>query len=201
MPQITDSSLSTDVLASITERLAKLEDEVLKSKSVKSESIVSPTPDLPTPAITWSTQSWSAVVTETMRRLDACASQQGMNECIVSMRKLKEDLGLLRHSLKESRMTPGDEEACKPFLHPSGAAAQAPPEVKQPRRDDSWRATPPHITRIWSKPPTTGRPSGDGSKKWGACFYCPCTEWKPGHTCEGSKAAELRRKERESRGS
>ena len=38
---------------------------------------------------------------------------------------------------------------------------------------------------------------GGKGKRWGPCFYCSLQEWVPGHSCEGSRNAQLRKKEKE----
>jgi hypothetical protein len=146
--------------------------------------------------------AWSALIDAMGKRLDACAGQPSVNECVLSMRQLKRDLVTLSQSLSDCKMNTKQMEAVRPFLGvqspPSEVSSE--PNPKQSKKEATpWKAVIPRGSFKPSSGPglRSGAPNAD--KKWGPCFYCSCTEWKPGHTCEGSRLAQQRKKERESR--
>lgn len=193
-----DIGLSGDQLQSIFGRLERLEGRVFKPSCAGDAVAIEDAPTEPLAPIqaAMSDKSWSVVLNEIVRRLDSCAGQQTMSECIVSMRRLKGDLARLSGELVETLMTEEQEQKCEEFLKGSCETEQAGPSSKFTRSND-WRSG----TNPRFRHSIGARHSMPSPKKWGPCFYCSLQEWKPGHSCEGSRAAELRRKQRESRDS
>jgi hypothetical protein len=220
-----EGGLPSDIANELRSRITRLESEVFKGQSInvdreemKLNVVREPEPILPLAdrdPTSDSDKPWSVVFEEIARRLDACASQPSVNECVFQMRQLKRDLVSLSKSLESYPMTESQLSVCKGFAletteykivqegnskrsdEPSFTPHTAPPIVKEPVvGEKSWKA---QLPRHLMKHQVTSQRSNQ--KKWGPCFYCPCTDWKPGHTCEGSRLAQIRRKERESRGS
>lgn len=193
-----DIGLSGDQLQSIFDRLERLEGHVFKPSSACDAVAIEDAPtelEASTQAV-MGHKSWAVVLNEIVRRLDSCAGQQTMSECIVSMRRLKDDLARLSGEFLDTMMTQVQELKCEEFLKGSCETEPAGPSNKFTRSND-WRSG----TNPRFRHSTGTRQSMPNPKKWGPCFYCSLQEWKPGHSCEGSRAAELRRKQRESRDS
>lgn len=191
------------------DRIARLEAEVFKARrSLDSESIcenlvetpmaivaVQPTMDKPE-----SSESWSVVIDEIGRRLDSCAAQPTVNECIVSMKQLKRDIVSLSKTLEPFNLSEEALSSIKPFLEKSSSIPSVETSIRQAKKDEGWwrNGVPKHILRSTGNSSTKSE-IPTSQKKWGPCFYCTCTEWKPGHTCEGSRLAQQKRREKESR--
>ena len=223
-----EHGISEEFTRDVHSRLARLEEEVFKARTslnAESRSIISsPNSDGVLPGYDRDIHSsagktWSCVIEEIVRRLDSCAGQASVNECVISMRQLKRDLSQFAERLDGSRMSESQAGAFEAFGI-GGGTVELFKEVKTDISEKDDRVEKPtlplHIVKAapnltnelkWKS--SNNRQGGKtysflqrgSQKKWGPCFYCPCTDWKPGHTCEGSLAAQLRRKERESRGS
>ena len=205
---------SHDVICNIIGRLTRLEGAVFKDtdptngtepeRAVATQSQVRQLPLTDSQPETVTDTAWSVLVDAMGKRLDACAGQPSVNECVLSMRQLKRDLVSLSQALSEFKMHEKQLEAVTPFLEARSSPSEqsSEPQVKQIKKETTpWKAV---ISRNSVRPSYgTGYRQGPSNpdKKWGPCFYCTCTEWKPGHTCEGSRLAQQRKKERESQGS
>ncbi len=204
-----DSAITEENFSLVLDRIEKLEAEVFKaSRFIAADAVcenvvgtpmsivaVQPTMDKPV-----SSESWSVLIDEIGRRVDSCAAQPTVSECIVSMKQLKRDIVSLSKTLEPFKL--GDEafSSIKPFLEQSSSIPTVETSIRQAKKEDGWwrSGVPKHILR------STGISSSkseipSSQKKWGPCFYCTCTEWKPGHTCEGSRLAQQKRREKESR--
>ena len=205
-----DPPLKRPNLEDLSARIQKLEEEVFKSKLISDNSqVCTPAPVSGIPVLSLpgevdsaaelSAVNWSSVFDIIIKRLDSCASQPSVNECILSMRSLKKDLAHVSDSLKASRMSVLDAKACDSLLANPASVPEVEPidrGYSGGKKDASWwRSSAPR-----SVLKAVNRPSPAGAKKWGSCFYCPCTDWKPGHTCEGSRLAQQRKLDREIHG-
>ena len=194
-----------DMIKSLSDRIDKLETHVFnQNESLSKQAINDSEPEphensvISSPEEQRSSQPWSRVFEEVVRRLDFCASQPSVNECIASMRALKRDLNTLAEMFGKSTMTKDQSERCDIlFKCKPGSEVIA---KYQRKEEPVWRPQVPQRNQFVPRP--SNLKSGlDGGKKWGPCFYCNCPEWRPGHSCEGSRVAEQRRKERDSRSS
>jgi hypothetical protein len=220
------AAIAPDVLGEIRSRLTRLELEVFKGQDIRVEppeinisSVLKPDIALPltdkNPTES-SGMSWSYLVDEIARRLDCCAGQPSVNECVFLMRELKRDLVSLSKSLANHEMTEEQSASCLTFLRktsetsgnvgenrekvecqPVAPKVHVPPPKETVAEEKGWKT---QVHRIMGRQQNNSNSQRPSQKKWGPCFYCPCTDWRPGHTCEGSRLALLRRKERETRG-
>ena len=204
--------ITEDTFRSIYARLDLLEQEVFKPKALidevdskKSSTLDDRSSNIDVSNVSTaselSSECWSSVFDVIIKRLDNCAGQPSVNECIMSMRNLKKDLSRISECLQAAQMDVKAHKACEGFLklqpdakHEGNQDEPAPTTSK--KEVGWWRSSAPRGVLK-----AVGRQSTASSKHWGPCFYCPCTEWKPGHSCEGSRLAQLRKKERESSGS
>ena len=203
------NTVTEENVNAMLERIEKLEAEVFKHRiTVDSDSVcaaavetpmaivpVQPTMDEPV-----SSERWSIVIDEIGRRLDSCAAQPTVNECIVSMKQLKRDIVSLSKALDSFNLSEEQLQSIKPFFEQSSSIATVDTAAtRQSRKEEGWwrNSVPKHILRSTGSTSKSDIPSSQ--KKWGPCFYCTCTEWKPGHACEGSRLAQQRRREKESR--
>lgn len=203
-----------ELIRALSLRVEKLEAEVFKDEnSVKVPAIKDSEPepqDIPRGSViadVMSSTKWASVFDEVGKRLDSCAGQASVSECIASMRSLKRDLATLAESFGERTMTKEQTELCCQFLRSQTATipnikGANEVVVKYPRKEEPmWRTQAPPQKYASVPRSSFSKASGEGGKKWGPCFYCACPEWKPGHSCEGSRAAEQRRREKEARAS
>lgn len=194
-----------ELIRALSARVEKLETEVFKqtdSSQVPAIKDTEPDPHEPTHGASRSVESsqtkWASIFEEVGRRLDFCAAQPSVSECISSMKDLKRELNILSETFGNRLMSREHFTVCEPFLKPSPGPAIA----KYPRKEEPvWRLQAPQHRHQFIPRASFGKASGESGKKWGPCFYCTCPEWKPGHSCEGSRAAEQKRKEKESRAS
>jgi hypothetical protein len=213
---INGTHIPEDTLASLVTRIEKLEAEVFKTeRSMPDEfqKVAKMEPNEPKllalaslpangdEAASESSLAWSKVFDEVVRRVDSCAGQPSVNECLVQMKQLKRDITTLSRSLANSKVSVSDVQTIEAFMDTNRPDEPEPVEslVKHnTRKDDEWwrSSLPRHILRPAGA--QMKRTSNAQERKWGPCFYCPCTEWKPGHSCEGQRQAQQRKREKES---
>ena len=216
LQSIAGTHISEDTLAFLITRIEKLEAGVFKSEQLvpakfqknateEPKENVAPVP-APLPALTDDTSlesslAWSKVFDEIGRRVDSCAGQPSVNECLIQMKQLKRDITTLSKALTNAKVNVVDAPTIRAFLDTNRPDEPEPVEslVKHTtKKDDEWwrSSLPRHILRPTGAP--VKRTSNAPERKWGPCFYCPCTEWKPGHSCEGQRQAQQRKREKES---
>lgn len=191
---LTSSNLQPEAITDLLERMTRLEAEVFK---IKPEIAVDKKTDSIPSSVIQETEasdlSWATVFSEFAKRVDQCASQDSMAECIKSMKQLRQDFSELSIQIGSSKVSRTDFGVMEPFMKhaaPASSIVRFTNKQSEPRMSEGRSSSGEGRSFSFLRKPTTG-------KKWGPCFYCSLKEWMPGHTCEGARQAQLRKKERE----